>query len=177
MIFDFSSQEVDALRRLLEQYLKDASPDNDYRILEGIRTKLSTNKPIDLYIDGAADLHSKTAGIGGVFLRNGSELYSFSKFIGSATNNEAEYKALIEGLKIALDMNLLSLHIYSDSELLVKQIKGEYRVRNERIKLLYEKVNSLLSKLQRWNIQHVLRDKNKIADRLSKKAMHEGRKK
>ncbi len=177
MMFDFTPREVDALRRMLGQYLNGAARDNDYRILEGIRKKLATNKPTELYVDGAADLHSKTAGIGGVFFRNGSELYSFSKFIGSATNNEAEYKALIEGLKLALDMNLLTLHIYSDSELMVKQLKGEYRVRNERIKLLYQKVNSLLSKLQHWKIQHVLRDKNKIADQLSKKAMHEGRKK
>ncbi|HJL78636.1 MAG TPA: ribonuclease HI family protein, partial [Candidatus Marinimicrobia bacterium] len=130
---------------------------------------------VELFVDGAADLHSGTAGIGGVFYRNGEELYSFSEFIGSKTNNEAEYEALIRGIKEAHNLKLLSLNIFADSQLVVRQITGEYKVKHERMKPLHKQALELLDKLENWNIEHVLRDKNTRADALSKSGMEKGR--
>ena len=125
-------------------------------------------KSYSLYVDGAADLHSKTAGIGGVFYNNADEeIYRFSEYLDDATNNEAEYTALIEGLKYGLELKLININIYSDSELVVKQISGHYKVKNDRMKKLYKETYSLLSKFKSWSCTHVLRDKNKVADKLA----------
>ena len=72
-----------------------------------------------------------------------------------------------------MKLNLLNPIIYSDSELIVKQVNGEYRVKNDRMKLLHNEVISLLRKFETWSLSHVLRDKNKVADKLA----NEGRKK
>ena len=101
------------------------------------------------------------------------EIFSFSEYLHDSTNNEAEYGALIAGLKHLIKLNLLSPTIYSDSELIVKQVNGEYRVKNDRMIILYNEVINLLSSFNSWSLIHVLRDKNKVADKLA----NEGRKK
>jgi len=126
-------------------------------------------KTYSLYVDGAADLNTKTAGVGGVFYNNANEeVYSFSEYLDDATNNEAEYTALIKGIKLGLELKLLNLNIYSDSQLIVRQINGEYQVKNDRMKKLHLKVLNLLKQYNNWSINHIMRDENKIADKLSK---------
>jgi len=133
-------------------------------------------KSYSLYVDGAADLHSKTAGIGGVFYNNADEeIYRFSEYLDDATNNEAEYTALIKGLKYGLELKLININIYSDSELIVKQINGDYKVKNDRMKKLHHIVLNLLEQYDSWVINHVMRDKNIIADKLSKDGRKKGR--
>ncbi len=163
-----NKQEKVALKKLLKdkQY-----PDNS--VLGQIYKKLSKNSDITLYIDGASDLHSKTAGIGGVIYNSDEEVYSFSEYLDDATNNEAEYRALIKGLQYLLEFNFLNPEIFSDSELVVKQVNGEYQVKNNRMKNLYSEVIDLLKKFDSWELTHILRDKNKVADNLANK----GRKK
>ena len=170
-----SKEEIEVLTLILDN--EDFSQlSHDYqKIISSLRSKLSGTGTVELFVDGAADLHSGTAGIGGVFYRNGDELYSFSEFIGSKTNNEAEYEALIRGIKEAHNLKLLSLNIFADSQLVVRQIIGEYKVKNERMKLLHKQALELLEKLENWNIEHVLRDKNTRADALSKSGMEKGR--
>ena len=170
-----SKEEIEVLTLILDN--EDFSQlSHDYqKIISSLRSKLSGTGTVELFVDGAADLHSGTAGIGGVFFRNGEELYSFSEFIGSKTNNEAEYEALIRGIKEAHKLNLLSINIFADSQLVVRQITGEYKVKNERMKLLHKQALELLEKLENWNIEHVLRDKNTRADALSKSGMEKGR--
>ena len=123
-----SKEEIEVLTLILDN--EDFSQlSHDYqKIISSLRSKLSSTGTVELFVDGAADLHSGTAGIGGVFYRNGEELYSFSEFIGSKTNNEAEYEALIRGIKEAHNLKLLSLNIFADSPLVVRQIIGEYKV-------------------------------------------------
>ena len=156
-----SKEEIEVLTLILDN--EDFSQlSHDYqKIISSLRSKLSGTGTVELFVDGAADLHTETAGIGGVFYRNGEELYSFSEFIGSKTNNEAEYEALIRGIKEAHKLNLLSINIFADSQLVVRQITGEYKVKNDRMKLLHKQALELLDKLENWNIEHVLRDKNK----------------
>ena len=163
-----NNKEIDALK----SHFKDKK-NRDNSELEILYKKLEEDKKITLYIDGAADLHSKTAGIGGVIYNSDEEIFSFSEYLHDSTNNEAEYGALIAGLKHLIKLNLLSPTIYSDSELIVKQVNGEYRVKNDRMIILYNEVINLLSSFNSWSLIHVLRDKNKVADKLA----NEGRKK
>ncbi len=171
MILKLSKTELSELKKILQSKVLKSVKNIDVDILRNIRKRLEDNGSVKLYVDGAADLHTKTAGIGGVFYRNGDELFSFSEFIGSATNNEAEYKALIKGLKESHELNLLSIVIYADSELIVKQINGDYKVKNERMQILHSKAISLLGKFNRWSITHIPREKNSVADKLSKDGM------
>ena len=165
---ELNNKEIEALK----QHLKNKKNRSNSE-LETLYNKLVVGNKITLYIDGAADLHSKTAGIGGVIYSSNNEIFSFSEYLHDATNNEAEYSALILGLKSLLKLNLLNPYIYSDSELIVKQVNGEYRVKNDRMILLHSEVISLLRKFETWSLIHVLRDKNKVADKLA----NEGRKK
>ena len=163
-----NNKEIEALKKHLKN--KENRSNSELEILYN---KLIIDDEIVLYIDGAADLHSKTAGIGGVIYSSNNEIFSFSEYLHDATNNEAEYNALIMGLKSLLKLKLLNPVIYSDSELIVNQVNGEYRVKNDRMKLLHKQVISLLSNFETWSLIHVLRDKNKVADKLA----NEGRKK
>ncbi len=171
MILKLSKAELSELKKVLQSKVLNRINNVDVDLLHNISERLDNDNAVKLYVDGAADLHTKTAGIGGVFYRNGDELFSFSEFIGSATNNESEYKALIKGLEESHNLNILSIDIFADSELVVKQINGNYKVKNERMQVLYSKAISLLGKLNRWSINHVPREKNSVADKLSKDGM------
>jgi len=163
-----NNKEIDDLKN----HFKDEK-NRDNSELELFYKKLEEYNKIALYVDGAADLHSKTAGIGGVIYNSDEEIFSFSEYLHDSTNNEAEYGALIAGLKYLIKLNLLNPTIYSDSELIVKQVNGEYRVKNDRMITLYNEVINLLSNFKSWSLIHVLRDKNIVADKLA----NEGRKK
>lgn len=171
MILKLSKAELSELKKVLNSKVLNSIKNIDVEILQNIINRLENSKSVKLYVDGAADLHTKTAGIGGVFYRNGAELFSFSEFIGSATNNEAEYGALIKGLEESLKLNILNIEIFADSELIVKQINGEYKVKNERMQKLHHKAISLFRKFNSWTLTHIRREKNSAADKLSKDGM------
>jgi len=136
-----------------------------------------SNKEIHpkLFVDGAADLHSKTAGIGGVVYIDDNEVASFSEPLYDKTNNESEYLSLIKGIQVIHELKLDNVNIFSDSELIVKQINGEYKIKNDRMKKLNDEVKLNLRKLTSWSIEHVRREKNTRADELSKLGMKEAR--
>lgn len=124
------------------------------------------NKVI-LQTDGGARGNPGPSAVAAVFYNDDLEiLNSYSEFIGNATNNTAEYKALILGIESALKNSYSNLDIRMDSELIVKQIKGEYKVKDENLKLLHAKARELLSKVEYYTISHVRREQNKEADRL-----------
>lgn len=168
---NLSEQEIIALRKGLTDEIL-AQVKEPYRsTLQDIIARSKDTIVAELFVDGAADLHSKRAGIGGVLYRNGEEILSFSRYLPDVTNNVAEYEALLQGLKSALELGINSINIRSDSELVVKQIKGEYRVKHPNMKKLYEKVTALLRQFSSWRIDHVPREQNKVADKLSKEGM------
>ncbi len=171
MILKLSKAELSELKKVLKSKVLNSIKNININILHNISNRLNDSTSVKLFVDGAADLHTKTAGIGGVFYRNGDELFSFSEFIGSATNNEAEYKSLIRGLEESHNLNILNINIFADSELVVKQINGDYKVKNERMQILNRKVISLLKNFSSWSISHIPREKNSIADKLSKDGM------
>ena len=135
------------------------------------------DQAIKLFVDGAADLHSKTAGIGGVIYSNNKELSNFSEPLFDKTNNEAEYLALIKGVKKIIDLKFTNVIIYADSELIVKQVLGIYKVKNERMKILHNLVLEKLELIDHWNLVHIRREKNIRADELSKLGMSEAKSK
>ena len=144
--------------------------------LSTVLDKLKSNtNTYTMYVDGAADLHSKTAGIGGSIYKGSEELITFSEYLDDSTNNEAEYESLIHGLKLLVNLSILNVDIFSDSELVVRQINGEYKVKNVRMKKLYQKAPSLLSGFENWTFTHVLRDKNKVADMLATEGRLKGK--
>tara|TARA_B100000003_G_scaffold156981_1_gene142400 strand:- start:2624 stop:3151 length:528 start_codon:yes stop_codon:yes gene_type:complete len=130
---------------------------------------------IKLFVDGAADLHSKTAGIGGVIYSNDKELSNFSEPLFDKTNNEAEYLSLIKGIEQLIDLKVASVDIYADSELVVKQVLGIYKVKNERMKILHSLVLEKLKLIDKWNLVHIRREKNMRADELSKLGMNKAK--
>ena len=155
-------------------------PETNKSDWEALRAKIVGGEgksiPLILYVDGAADLKAKNAGIGGIILRNDNskeELFTFSDNIGQATNNEAEYKALIRGLEYAAELNGTDIVVYSDSELIVNQVNLEYKVKNKRMLSLHRKARSILEKFGSWQVRHIPRDDNRKADSLSKMALVE----
>ena len=105
----------------------------------------------------------------GVVIRDaqGRLVDSISNRIGMATNNQAEYRALIAALERAIELNAKEIHLESDSELLVRQINGRYRVKNPTLRSLYQKVLQLRNKLDCLTIVHIPRQQNAEADKLA----------
>ena len=168
-----SAKEIQALTAAAD--LSDL-PVKYRKIIAGLLARSGTQaRDADLFVDGAADLHSQTAGIGGAVIVEGKEIYCFSEPLLNKTNNEAEYTALIKGLKYGLELKLININIYSDSELIVKQVNGDYKVKNDRMKKLHHIVLDLLEQYDSWVINHIMRDENIIADKLSKDGRKKGR--
>jgi len=129
------------------------------------------------HIDGGARGNPGPAGFGAYLTDGeGKHIASLSEFLGPQTNNFAEYSGLIAALEYALAHGHKSIRVVSDSELLVKQIKGQYKVRSESLVDIYRHARSLIDKLERFEIRHVLRHMNKDADRLANEAMDRGMK-
>ncbi|NCB20610.1 MAG: ribonuclease HI family protein [Clostridia bacterium] len=130
---------------------------------------------IIIYSDGGARGNPGPAGIGAVLTNEqGNILAEISKYIGVATNNQAEYQALIAALKKAVELKAKNVYCYLDSELIVKQVKREYRVKNKELAILFLEVRNLLCQFKSYTITHVLRENNKDADRLANEAMDRG---
>lgn len=130
------------------------------------------NGKIVIYSDGAARGNPGPAGAGGQIKGPaGEDLAEISEYLGEATNNVAEYKALILTLEKAIQFRPLKVEIRSDSELMVKQILGEYKVKNEGLKPLFEKVKHLLAKFREVDVRHIYRTENVRADELANEAI------
>jgi ribonuclease HI len=127
-----------------------------------------------LHADGGARGNPGPAGIGVVLLdESGCALDEISESIGSATNNVAEYRALIAGLELALRHGISELAVYMDSELVVSQMKGAWKIKNDRLRHLASRASSLLGRFDAATISHVPRERNADADALANQAMDE----
>lgn len=130
---------------------------------------------VTAHIDGGARGNPGPAGFGvHITAADGKTLAELSEYIGHKTNNVAEYTALLAALDYAIQHKLSALQVVGDSELLVKQIKGQYKVKSPDLLPLYERARSMIRKLDRFEVRHVLRAKNKDADRLANLAMDRG---
>jgi ribonuclease HI len=125
-----------------------------------------------LYCDGASRGNPGPAAIGAVLYGSaGEELATVSGVIGDATNNVAEYRALIAGLEAALDVGIGDIEVRLDSQLLVRQVTGEYRVKAANLKPLSLQAARLLRRFERTSVVHVPRHRNTVADQLANDAL------
>jgi ribonuclease HI len=124
-----------------------------------------------LNFDGASRGNPGPAGIGAVIFHNGKEIWASCQYIGTKTNNQSEYSALILGLKQALTRDIKCLQVYGDSQLIINQINGEYKVRNPGLQDLYKEVQDLQAHFESIVFTHVYREFNKRADQLSNMAL------
>lgn len=127
-----------------------------------------------LFTDGASRGNPGLAGAGYVLIDGaGEEVETGYQFLGQCTNNVAEYRALLLGLKAAAGKGCRDLAVFLDSELIVKQLKGEYRVKDDKLKPLYEAVKKSCSLVGRCRFSHVPRSRNQRADELANRAIDE----
>lgn len=127
------------------------------------------------HIDGGSRGNPGPAAAGFVLKdSSGTQLLAKGYVIGRTTNNVAEYTSFVKALEAARQIGAEQLTVFSDSELLVKQINGQYRVKSELIKPLYEQAISLLGGFKSWKVHHITRDKNKQADSLVNQALDAG---
>jgi dinuclear metal center YbgI/SA1388 family protein len=125
-----------------------------------------------LYTDGGARGNPGPAGIGALLLTAGGDVAEeLADFIGRATNNVAEYQALIAGLEMALDRGVELLDVFLDSELVVRQVNGQYKVKDGGLKPLHQQACLLLSRFHEVDVKHVRREQNADADRLVNEAI------
>ena len=124
------------------------------------------------WLDGAARGNPGEAGCGAVIAdENGMVIKELSRYLGRTTNNVAEYAALLMGLEALLELGQKHIVVQSDSELMVRQLNGEYRVKDEKLKVLFEQAIGLLRQFDSYRILHVRRDMNKLADRLANRGI------
>jgi ribonuclease HI len=130
-------------------------------------------KEIEIYIDGASKGNPGPSGIGVVICQDGVTIKNISSYIGNATNNVAEYTALIYGLQEGLITEAESIEINTDSQLLHRQITKAYKVKNANLLGLYNQVIHLMSTFKKVKINHISRIQNRGADKLASKAVKE----
>ena len=134
-------------------------------------------RAIRLYTDGAARGNPGPAGLGLVIEDGeGMRLWGGCRYIGTATNNVAEYLALIDGLKKAAEWKPDRLEVYLDSQLVAEQVAGRYRVKKPELQALHRQVTALLAGFADVSVTHVEREKNRGADALANRAIDEYKK-
>ena len=126
---------------------------------------------LDIYCDGASRSNPGEASVGITITEQDIEIDTISRKIGIATNNVAEYQALIDGLKYCNDNNVQNVSFYLDSKLVVEQISGNFKVKSEHLKVMYEEAKVLISKIDNFTINHIYRVNNKRADELANQAL------
>src|SRR3989442_7625179 len=118
-------------------------------------------------VDGAACGNPGEAGCGAVICKeNGTPVKELSRYLGHATNNVAEYEGLLMGLEALIQLGKKRIRVQSDSQLLVRQLNGQYRVKDEKLKRLFDRAVILLRQVDSFRIVHVPRESNKLADQL-----------
>ena len=125
-----------------------------------------------LHADGGARGNPGPAGIGVVLKDDSGEvLGEIAAGIGSTTNNVAEYKAVIAGLELALEQGVTEIDVYLDSELVVSQLKGDWKIKNDRLRALAVRARVLLNRFEKSSLNHVRREHNADADKLANQGM------
>lgn len=129
---------------------------------------------LKVFTDGASKGNPGKAAIGILINdENDSELIAYKEYIGKATNNVAEYKAFLKSLELLKQLNNINkIEFFADSELMVKQLTGKYKVKDEKLNVLYNETKNRLSELNiLYTINYIPRTENKIADRLANEAI------
>lgn len=139
-----------------------------------------------LKTDGASRGNPGDAGVGFVLLtEDGDNLFEYKRYIGETTNNIAEYKAISYGLKVSINflstrpgsfelpLNRINIKVLSDSQLVIRQLKGEYKLRADHLREYYKRIKEVSNSINSVEFQHIPREENEIADRLANEAINE----
>ncbi len=127
---------------------------------------------VTAYADGASRGNPGPASYGAVIYdKAGEVLQTVSRAIGYGTNNQAEYQGAIAALEAALSLGAREVELHMDSELIVRQLEGRYRVRNAKLIPLYRRLLELRGRFERVSVRHVPREENRVADRLANEAL------
>lgn len=127
---------------------------------------------VKIYTDGCSRGNPGPAGIGILIINNdGREIKRISEYIGKATNNIAEYRAILRAVNECESRKIDEAIFFTDSELIVNQLNKSYKVKDEKIKTLYVKLLNKLINFKNWSIKHIPREDNKIADSLANQAL------
>jgi ribonuclease HI len=125
-----------------------------------------------VYVDGGSRGNPGPAGIGAVITDpQGGELARANDYIGEGTNNTAEYRALLLGLERALELGAREVEVVNDSQLIERQVRGEYRVKKPDLKVLHQQALESLERFENWSIRSVPREQNELADLLVNEAI------
>jgi len=132
--------------------------------------KMETDN-LTIYSDGGSRNNPGPAAIAAVLYADNDKVGEYGEFIGEATNNEAEYKALILALQKAKELKARNISCFVDSELVVKHLNHQYRIKDEKIALLFIKIWNLMFDFEKVTFTHIPREKNKEADALVNKIL------
>jgi ribonuclease HI len=161
---NIESERVSELLGWAAERLEASIPKNDDE-----RTKAG-GAALTAYVDGASIGNPGPSGIGGVlFDERGTELERFSESIGHATNNVAEYRALIHALHRLRDLGADDVRVFTDSQLLQRQTAGDWKIKDEKLRDLSRTLREIIDRFSSCEIIHVPREKNRTADRLAKR--------
>jgi len=139
-------------------------------------TPKSAAPAITAHVDGGARGNPGPAGYGvAISDASGKPVAELSEYLGHRTNNYAEYQGLLAALHYAAENQIKALKVVSDSELMVRQMKGIYKVKHPELRKLYDEAQQLVRKLEHFEIRHAMREHNQIADRLANEAMDRGK--
>ena len=136
------------------------------------KIKIFPQYEYSMNFDGCSKGNPGPSGIGAVIYHNGQEIWASCQYIGTKTNNQSEYSALILGLKEALSRDIKHLYVFGDSQLVINQITGVYKVKNNLLQELYQEVQTLKTQFEYIEFTHVYREFNKRADALSNMALN-----
>jgi len=130
-------------------------------------------KELTIFTDGASRNNPGESGAGVSIMQHGLPLEGIARYLGTTTNNIAEYSAAIIGLERAVQLGASKVKLCADSELMVKQLNGQYKVKNEGLKPLHARAKELIAKIGSVEVQYIPRERNKDADALANKAIDE----
>jgi ribonuclease HI len=170
----FPALSRDHLTRLMERVASQVDAGTSKTL--GSMPRLSTPAPesVRVYSDGAARGNPGLSGAGAVLVdRQGQVVDRLGKFLGTQTNNYAEYMGLLLGLRRARALGVREVEVYADSELMIRQLGGRYQVKSQSLKPLYDEAVRLLNDFSRVKLVHVPREMNKAADEMSNRAIDE----
>jgi ribonuclease HI len=128
---------------------------------------------LTVYIDGGARGNPGPAGCGAVIYQDGEVLLERGEYIGETTNNVAEYRAFLLGVGMAKELGASEVDVVSDSQLLVRQVLGQYKVKAAHLKPLHKQAKESLADFESYNVRHVMREDNVVADSLVNRAIDE----
>ncbi len=135
--------------------------------------KIGTHRKVVVYSDGAARGNPGPAGAGAVIKAEDGTRIRLKEALGRTTNNVAEYKGLLLGLRKAHEIGAREVEVRADSELMIRQLNGRYAVKNEGLKPLYNEAKALLESFEKWSAKHIPREENAEADEMSNRAIDE----